>query len=101
MRSEKNKRYDLDNDGVVSDMEVTKSERLIDLETREMKSEAQRKMSWTAMVTMIIYTAVLFSPIISIDRLEQLSDIMPLFYIAQAGIIGAYFGSVAWMHSGR
>lgn len=101
MSTEKNERFDLDKDGSISSSDVIKSEKLIDLQMRESKSDAQRKMAWTSSVAMILFTVALFSPIIPIDRLEQLSDIMPLFYVAQAGIVGAYFGASAWMHSSK
>jgi hypothetical protein len=99
MSTTKNKRHDHDGDGFVSLGDVTKSEKLYDLEMREQKADAQRRMAWVSMVSMIIYTAFLFSPLVSIERLQQLGDIMPLFYIAQAGIVGAFFGATAWMHS--
>ena len=97
----KTKKHDHDGDGYVSLGDVTKSEKLYDLEMREEKADAQRRMAWVAMMSMLIFTGFLFSPFVSVERLEQMGDIMPLFYIAQAGVVGAFFGATAWMHSGR
>lgn len=89
--------YDLDGDGVVSDEELTKSKEMLELELREEKAEAQKKMAWIAMVSMLIFTVVLFTPMMSDERVTALADLLGLFYIAQAGVVGAYFGAAAWM----
>jgi len=69
----------------------------LDLELREEKADTQRRMAWTAMGAMLFATAWLFSPIMSDDRVHALSDLLGLFYIAQAGVIGAYMGMSAYM----
>ena len=51
------------------------------------------------MVSMLIFTVVLFTPLMSDSRVAGLADLLGLFYIAQAGIVGAYFGAAAWMSS--
>lgn len=93
--------YDLDGDGVVSDEELTKSKEMLELELREEKAEAQKKMAWIAMVSMIIFTVVLFTPMMSNERVAALADLLGLFYIAQAGVVGAYFGAAAWMSNSK
>lgn len=93
--------YDLDGDGIVSDQELKKSQEMLELELREEKAEAQKKMAWVAMVSMLIFTVVLFSPIMSDERVTALADLLGLFYIAQAGVVGAYFGAAAWMSNGK
>ena len=72
---------------------------MLELELREEKAEAQKKMAWIAMVSMLIFTVVLFTPLMSDSRVAGLADLLGLFYIAQAGIVGAYFGAAAWMSS--
>ena len=84
---------DLDNDGVVSDKELAVMEAL---EKKE-KMEAQKKMAWVAMVSMLIFTALVFLPIFPDTRIKALSDLFGLFYIGMAGVIGAYMGMTAYM----
>lgn len=69
----------------------------LELELREEKAAAQKKMAWVAMVSMLVFTAALFTPTVSVDRVNSLSDLLGLFYIAQAGVVGAYMGVTAWM----
>ena len=90
-------KYDINHDGTVSDEEMKRNQELIELELREEKSEAQKNMAWIAMVSMIVFSAFLFMPIVSESRVQALGDILGLFYIAQAGVVGAYMGVTAWM----
>jgi|TARA_B100000427_G_scaffold81540_1_gene66624 hypothetical protein len=90
-------KYDINHDGTVSDEEMARNKELIELELREEKSEAQKNMAWIAMISMIVFSAFLFVPIVSESRVTALGDILGLFYIAQAGVVGAYMGVTAWM----
>jgi hypothetical protein len=70
---------------------------LTELDIRNEKADAQKQMAWVAMFSMIVFTVVLFSPMLSDSRVQALADLLGLFYIAQAGVVGAYFGMTAWM----
>jgi len=89
--------YDLDQDGVVTDAEMSRSKEMLELELREEKSEAQKQMAWVAMFAMIGFSVALFTPLVSESRVAALADLLGLFYIAQTGVIGAYMGVSAWM----
>jgi len=88
---------DLDGDGVVSDAEITASEALSEHE----KADAQRRMAWVSMVSMLFFTAAVFLPIFPDARIKALSDLFGLFYIGQAGVVGAYMGMTAYMAKGK
>jgi hypothetical protein len=96
-RSKEMAKYDLDSDGVISEHEVTQADRLTELELREQKAATQKKMAWTSLVAMVVFTAFLFLPIVPDSRVDVLGNILDLFYLAQAGIIGAYMGVQAWL----
>ena len=61
------------------------------------KTNSQKRMAWTAIAAMIIFTALLFLPIFPDGRIKALSDLFGLFYIGMAGVVGAYMGVSAWM----
>jgi hypothetical protein len=92
-----NSEYDLNNDGTVSDDELHKSTDLLELELREEKAQAQKLISWVALVSMIIVTCVLLSPLVSDARVSALDNLIGMFYLACASIIGFYFGATAYM----
>ena len=90
--SVKNK-LDTDGDGVVSDTELAAAEAL----DKHEKADAQRRMAWVSMISMIVFTAAVFLPIFPDARIKALSDLFGLFYIGQAGGVGAYMGMTAYM----
>jgi uncharacterized membrane protein YqjE len=89
--------FDVDKDGKVTPEEVERKERMLEIELREEKADAQKRMAWVAMLTMIVFSALLFSPIISDGRVSALADLLGLFYIAQTGVVAAYMGATAYM----
>ena len=90
-------KYDVDGDGVVTDQELVVMKELSEIERADRKQKQQRYMAWVAIWSMIVFTFVLFSPVVSDSRVNALGDLLGLFYIAQAGIVGAFMGVSAWM----
>ena len=88
---------DIDGDGVVSDAELA----VADAIERHEKSDAQRRMAWLAMGSMLVFTLAVFLPIFPDARIKALSDLFGLFYIGQAGVVGAYMGMTAYMAKGK
>ena len=88
---------DLDHDGVVDDQEL---KALAAVEAAE-KMDAQRRMAWVAMGSMIVFTFAVFLPIFPDARIKALSDLFGLFYIGQAGVVGSYMGMSAYMAKGK
>ena len=90
-------KYDLDGDGEVTDEELERHQQLVELELREEKADSQRNMAWVAMISMVMVSIFLMLPMMPDRRVKALSDLLGLFYIAQASIVAAYFGATAFM----
>jgi hypothetical protein len=88
---------DYDGDGQISENDIKTKQELIEIENLDKKEDQQRRMAWLAMGSMVIFTAILYTPIIDIDRLRAISDILSMFYIAQAGVVATFFGSQAYL----
>jgi hypothetical protein len=91
-------KFDLDGDGIVSDTELKKAEEMIEFENKDAKEDQLRKMAWTAMISMVIFTAFLFFPIITTERIAALASVLQMFYIAQAGVVATFFGATAYVN---
>jgi hypothetical protein len=91
------RKYDVDGDGKVTDEDLEDVKIIEEIERDNRKQSAQRRMAWVAIWSMIVFTIVLFSPMVSDSRVNALADLLGLFYIAQAGIVGAFMGVSAWM----
>ena len=90
-------KYDLDGDGVVSDEELAMEERMIDLENRDKKEDAQRTMAWYALGGMLLYpVCVVLAVVFNIEAAAKiLGDMAGVYFIAVAGIVAAFFGAQA------
>ena len=90
-------KYDLDQDGVVTDEELQAVKEINEAEAEGRKLRTQRRMATASLVAMGIFTFVLFTPLVPLERLKALSDVSNLFYISMAGIVGTYMGTSAWI----
>ena len=88
---------DLDQDGTVSDEELEKADRILEMEITSEKSDSQRRMAWVCLLSVLVLTVLLVSPAVAETRVDALSDLVGLFYISMAGVIGAHMGVQAWM----
>jgi hypothetical protein len=96
---------DEDGDGILSDEEIMKAEKLAEIEAarakekdRDAKEDQLRQMAWVAMLSMLGFTVLLFLPFIDTDRVTALDNLLQMFYIAQAGVVATFFGSSAYMN---
>ena len=90
----------LNGDGVVSDDELDEWKQSEEVKRLNRKQMHQRNMAWTALVSMLLFTAIMFTPIVPDERIKLLTDISNLFYLAQAGIVGAFMGFAAFDKTG-
>lgn len=89
---------DVDGDGKIEQDDIDAVKAIEEIDRMNRRQMSQRKMAWVAMWSMILFTLLLFSPLIPESRVNALSDLLGLFYIAQAGVVGAFLGVTAWMN---
>jgi hypothetical protein len=89
---------DVDGDGKIEQDDIEAVKAIEEIDRMNRRQMSQRKMAWVAMWSMILFTLLLFSPLIPESRVNALSDLLGLFYIAQAGVVGAFLGVTAWMN---
>ena len=91
----KYRQYDADGDGVVSDEELSRAKEFTELELREEKAEAQKRMAWVAIIAMCAYP--LISLLIPESKLQTWGSMSDMIFLSQASIVGMYFGAQAYM----
>lgn len=92
-------KLDNNNDGQLTDEEINEATAALEIQLKEEKATTQKRMAWVALISMLVITGFLFLPIVTDTRVKALADLLGLFYIAQAGIVGAYMSVTAWMSS--
>jgi len=92
-------KYDIDQDGTVTDDELEDVARIEEINRSNKKQFHQRMMAWYALVGMISYPAcIMFCEWAGLTRsAELLADLAPTYFIAAAGIAGAFMGISAWV----
>ena len=53
------------------------------------------------MISMLVFTALVFLPIFPDSRINALADLFSLFYLGMAGVVSAYFGAAAFISRGK
>ncbi len=95
---------DIDGDGVVSDEEMMREERMIeladkrsDMENEDKKQDAQRNMAWFALAGMLLYPfAVVLAVWIGLDQAGKiLGDMAAVYFVSVAAIVAAFYGKEA------
>lgn len=89
--------FDHDKDGIISEKDLQISEQLIKLQIDNQKDQNQVRMAWVAMLSMLVVTLLLFSPFVPDSRILALRDLLDLFYVAQASVVGMFMGVKAYM----
>jgi hypothetical protein len=97
MAKVQDKNFDLDNDGVITDQDLERSERLMNLENEDKKQDAQRQMAWLAAISMPIYAVLPLLPFVPVERLNTLASMSDMLFLSQASVIGLFFGAQAYM----
>jgi len=89
--------FDREGDGVFNESEFLMYKENEKLKATIRKQARQAAMAWAALIAMFVFTAALFMPGLSIERLDSLTTMSDFFYIAQAGIVGAFVGVSTWI----
>jgi len=89
--------FDLDQDGVVTDEEIERSQTMLELELREEKAASQKMMAWVAVISMLAYAVLPVMPFIPEARLSTIASLSDMLFLSQASIVGLYFGATAYM----
>jgi uncharacterized membrane protein len=87
---------DCDKNGVTSEEEIVSAAKIQELQEKISKSEAQEKMAWLSLISILVFTVLLFMPFVSIDKVVAIGEFIGMFYISLAGILAAYMGTQAW-----
>lgn len=90
-------RFDLNEDGEASEEEILRSTELLELQLREEKAEAQKKIAWASFTFFCVYALLPLLPFIPLERINIISSMSDLVFISAASIVGFFFGATAYM----
>lgn len=84
---------DIDGDGIVTDGEIEKHERLLMIENEDKKQDAQRGMAWFALLGMLLYPfAVVLASFLGLETSAKiLGDMAATYFVSVAAIVAAFY----------
>jgi uncharacterized membrane protein YdjX (TVP38/TMEM64 family) len=97
---EKNSTYaafDTDGDGVVTDDELSKSERMIQIQNMDALADQQRVMAWVAMGLPFVTIMFLCLPYITDARVQLVMGLATTFAAAMGTIVVAFMAATAYI----
>ena len=89
--------FDEDGDGIVTDEEMAKAERMLQIENEDKRQDAQRNMAWFALFGMLLYPfAIILASVVGLEGASGLlKDIAPTYFVSVAAIVAAFYGKEA------
>ena len=92
-------KHDLDGDGIVTDEEIAREERMIRLENNDKMQDQQRMLCWVSAICSIILIVLAMSPVIPDSRIELVTALLSTYVISNLGIVSVFMGSTAFTRS--
>tara|TARA_B110000259_G_scaffold186964_1_gene239593 strand:- start:6321 stop:6650 length:330 start_codon:yes stop_codon:yes gene_type:complete len=91
---------DANGDGHISkeEMDMALEFRRKALEDQDAQRDAMRKMTWFALMGMLLYPfAIVLTSYLGLDSAAGIvGDIAPTYFVAISALVGAFFGADAW-----
>jgi len=88
--------FDTDKDGVVTDAELARSERMMMIENMDKMADQQRIMAWFALVLPPIVIMYLGSALVLLDKVNALNGLATTYCAAMGTIVVAFMAAHAY-----
>jgi hypothetical protein len=88
--------HDLDGDGIVTDEEIAREERMIKLENADKMQDQQRLICWVSVIASAVSVSLVVFPLISVDRVPLVTSLLSTYVVANMGIVATFMGATAF-----
>jgi len=88
--------FDTDHDGVVSDDELARSERMMMIENMDKMADQQRIMAWFALILPPVVIMYLGSALVLLDKVNALNGLATTYCAAMGTIVVAFMAAHAY-----
>jgi len=96
-KDSKYNQFDVDGDGVVTDEELNRSERMMMMENMDKLADQQRVMAWVAMFMPFAIIIFMTAPFIELDKVAALMGLATTFCAAMGTIVVAFMAATAYI----
>jgi hypothetical protein len=89
--------FDTDHDGVVTDAELARSERMMMIENMDKMADQQRVMAWAALGAPPALIAFMASALVTLEKVNALSGLTTTYCAAMGTIVVAFMAAQAYV----
>jgi len=89
--------FDVNHDGVVTDEELNRSERMLQIENMDKLADQQRLMAWAAMFLPLLIILVMLTPFVNTDKINLVMGLVTTFTAAMGSIVVAFMAATAYI----
>lgn len=89
--------FDTNHDGVVTDTELARSERMMQIENMDKMADQQRIMAWAALVAPPVLIAYLASELVTLEKVNALNGLVTTYCAAMGTIVVAFMAATAYV----
>jgi len=89
--------YDSDGDGIVTDNELDRSERMMALENMDKLQDQQRLMAWFALGLPVALMMFMLLPFVDVEKISAIMGIATTYVAAMGTIVTVFIGGTAYV----
>ena len=90
-------KYDMNSDGTVTDEELERSERMLQIENMDKLADQQRIMAWAALFLPFVIIIFVCLPYVSIEKVNAVMGLATTFCAAMGTIVVAFMAATAYL----
>jgi hypothetical protein len=90
-------KFDMNNDGTVTDEELERSERMLQIENMDKLADQQRIMAWAALFLPFVIIIFVCLPYVSIEKVNAVMGLATTFCAAMGTIVVAFMAATAYI----
>lgn len=90
-------KFDMNNDGTVTDEELERSERMLQIENMDKLADQQRVMAWAALFLPFVIIIFVCLPYVALEKVNAVMGLATTFCAAMGTIVVAFMAATAYI----
>lgn len=89
--------FDMDHDGIVTDIEIERSEKILQIENMDKLADQQRIMAWAALFLPFMLIVLLASGIVEANKIPLIVGLATTFCASMGTVVVAFMAATAYV----
>lgn len=89
--------FDMDHDGIVTDVEIERSEKILQIENMDKLADQQRIMAWAALFLPFMLIVLLASGVVEANKIPLIVGLATTFCASMGTVVVAFMAATAYV----